>query len=275
MLGQTKKILVVVSAVLSVLVLFRVVTVSPTLVEKVVSWCTYPFILAQNKIVVPLQEAVQRRKTVEELTSLLQKNEQELEAVRAENIVLKATEAHIQQLAEMNSFAQRYATEHMVATQVILKQFSDENHFFIVDAGANRGIVKDMIAVYNNCLVGRVIEVYPWYAKVLLITDRMSKVPVLCVATQTQGIHEGENNVAHTKLEFVSHLQPLKQGDLIVSSGDGLVYPKGFALGTVGEFSLNSLGLNYIVSVIPALNVREINHCYLVAKGTEYRAIAP
>jgi len=272
MLGQTKKFFLVVSATLSLLVLFRVITISPVIVEKVVSWCTYPFILAQNSLVVPLQEAVKRRKTVEELTVALQQQQKELDTLRAENRALQATEAHVQQLAEMSSFVERYATDHMVAAQVILKQFSDEAHFFIVDAGTNRGITKDMIAVYNNCLVGRVVEVYPWYAKVVLITDRLSKVPVLCVKTKTQGIHEGENSLTQTKLEFVSHLQPLQQSDLIISSGDGLVYPKGFALGKIRDFSLNSLGLNYVVAIEPVLNMRDINYCYLVAKGAEYTA---
>ena len=35
-----------------------------------------------------------------------------------------------------------------------------------------------MIAVFKDCFLGRVVEVYPWYSKVLLITDPGCKVAV-------------------------------------------------------------------------------------------------
>jgi rod shape-determining protein MreC len=271
MLGQTKKILLVSSVTVSVLVLFRVITISPVIVDKLVSWCTYPFIVAQHSIVIPLQQMVTRRKTVEELTKLLEKSKQELEEIRAENIALQATKTHLEQTEEMAAYQHRYKTGHAVLAQVMLKHIAPEQHFCIVDAGRNRGIVEDMIAVYNNCLVGRVVEVHQRYAKVLLITDHMSKVPVICVSSKTQGIHTGANALAQTQLQFVSHLHPLHTGDLLISSGDGLVYPKGFALGKIKDLSLDSLGLNYIVSVEPLLNMRELHHCYLVEKGAEYK----
>ena len=271
-MGQSKKIVVLVSGTLSVLVLLRVVTVSPYLVDTVVSCCTYPFIVAQNWIVTPLQRATERRKTVEDLTFIVREYQQLLDEARVENIALKAAQTELNQTAEQTEFAQRYKTDRMVLTQVILKQFSQSGHFFLVDAGTNRGITVDMIAVYNNCLVGRVVEVHPWYSKVILITDCLSSVPVVCATTHTHGIHEGAHSLTHSKLEFVSHLQPLQQGDLIISSGDGLIYPKGFALGKVAEFSLNSLGLNYVVSVELLLNLQEVDHCYLVAKGAEYQS---
>lgn len=274
MVGQTKKLAVVISATLSMLVLARVITISPVLIDSVISCCTYPLVVAQRWVVTPLKNFSERRKSVEELSLMVQEYQLLVEELRAENIELKATQEHLQQTEAMRTFAQRYHTDRVVEAQVVLQQFSPAGHFFLVNAGHNRGVTVDMIAVYQNCLLGRVTEVYPWYAKVVLISDVASKVPAICTTTHTQGIHEGCNSLDGSQLSFVSHLQPLQVGDILVASGDGLIYPKGFALGTIGEFTLDSLGLNYIVNVRPMLDMHAMTHCYLIAKGAEYEPAA-
>lgn len=271
MMRQSKKLLLLFGAVASFLLLTRTVIIAPALVDALGCWLTYPLILIQNRIVEPWRSWQLRRKSVDELSAALKEHQERAELLLAENIALSGKLLHSEQIAELVSFGERYKTEQAVIGQVILKHVGNAGHFFLVDAGAKRGISVDMIAVYNNCLLGRVSEVHPTYCKVTLITDTLSKVPVICVATQVQGIHEGINSLTESRLEFVSHLQELKTGDLILSSGDGLIYPKGFAVGIVRDFKLDSLGLNYIVSVTPLIDFMAIHHCSLVQKGAEYQ----
>lgn len=270
MMQRSKTVILMVVMTLSVLVLTRVITISPGLVNVVASCYTYPLLIIQHKITEPIRQIVARWQTIEELRALVDYYRRESDKLRAENIELAAEKIYWQHVQELINFTHRYKTERKIGAQVILKQFSDEGHAFLLDVGSNRGVEMDMIAVYNNCLIGRVSEVYPWYCKVMLVTDHLSKVPVVCVSTDAHGIHEGLNNLTETGLSFVSHLQSLIPGDLVISSGDGLIYPKGFAVGKIRGFSLNDLGINYIVAIDPLLNLREINYCYLVAKGAEY-----
>lgn len=270
MMQQPKKLLLMLGGILSFLVLTRVIIITPMLVSACASWIAYPLILVQDSFVTPWHTRKLEKKSAQELCKAVTHYKQLSSQLLAENIALASMQLHNQQTQELASFGKRYKTEKAVISQVILKHIADEGHFFLVDAGSKKGITLDMIAVYNNCLIGRVSEVYPYYSKITLITDKLSKVPVVCAATRAQGIHEGCNMLKEGRLEFVSHLQEMRPGDLVLSSGDGLIYPKGFAVGTVRDFSLNALGLTYIVAIEPLVDFMEIAHCYLVQKGAEY-----
>jgi len=269
-MAQSKKFTFSCIALVSVLILTRIITISPTLLSSLTSLCTYPIVVWQHCVVRPIQQIVVGRKSHDELVGLVAAYQQQVSQLLAENIQQAATLAHMQHVDEMVSFVKRYKTDQTMVAQVMLKHISPEGHFFLIDAGARRGIVQDMIAVHKNCLIGRVTEVYPHYSKVMLITDRLSKVPIVCLATHTQGIHEGSNDITQSKLEFISHLNPLQKDDLVMSSGDGLIYPKGFGVGKIKDFSLNGLGLTYVVSVEPLVKMDDIEYVCLIQKGAEY-----
>ena len=150
-----------------------------------------------------------------------------------------------------------------------MKNISDKVNFFLVDVGSNRGAKQGMVAVYNNQLVGKVTEVYPLYSKVTLIIDRTCKVAAYCLVTKATGIHVGHNHDTRTKLDYVSRLTPTPQiGDLVISSGEGLVFPKGFALGCITEFTEEDLLYN--ISVRPLCDFHTLSDCYLLERGDEF-----
>lgn len=62
---------------------------------------------------------------------------------------------------------------------------------------------------------------------------------------------------------------PMQEGDLVLSSGEGLIFPRGFALGNVKHYQVN--GLLHDVIVEPLINLETINYCYVIQKGAEFR----
>jgi rod shape-determining protein MreC len=148
--------------------------------------------------------------------------------------------------------------------QVLARHFSSSNQFFLVDAGSSHGIKKDMVALYCNAIVGRVAEVYPWYCKVCLITDVDCKVAAVCLKKKASGIHEGINDESQSIMRYVSHLELVTIGDDVFSSGEGLVFPKGFALGKVVFADKGELF--YAITIRPSLDFQTLRYCTLVAK---------
>jgi cell shape-determining protein MreC len=110
-----------------------------------------------------------------------------------------------------------------------------------------------------------VTEVYPWYCKVCLITDSDCKVAALSHQTGATGIHEGTNDTLHTIMRYVSHLTTVHNEDDIFSSGEGLIFPKGFMLGKV--VCVHKGDLFYTVTVRAALDFKTLCYCTLIAKG--------
>jgi rod shape-determining protein MreC len=233
-------------------------------INKLVSYITFPILSLNSRVVGSIKEFNQERKTVQQLYVLIAQLNQERDNLEQQLIALQGQLRYVQDTHELHQFAQRYHCSQKNSAQIIARIFSESQHYFFVDAGSNKGIEPDMVAVYKNCLLGRVITVYPCYSKILLITDRSCKIAAICLQTNVQGIHEGTNNNATTQLSFVSRLDSLQIDDTVISSGEGLVFPRGFCLGKIKEFCAGDL--HYKVCVEPLIDFSVISYCYLIKK---------
>jgi rod shape-determining protein MreC len=230
------------------------------------SYIIYPFLKAQQMLISPVKNYFERKQTYEELRLLNTLLSQQNEELRAENIKYKSMQDVAHDIRELTDFARRYETQPHSLCQILLRQFSDTAHFFLIDAGSKKGIAKDMIAVWQNTIIGRVVEVYPYYSKVLLITDRNCKVACYCASTQAAGIHEGINKDTQTSVSYVNHLLPVREDDLLLSSGEGLIFPRGFALGKIEQ--CHNDGTKYDIIAKPLVDLHKIQYCYVIQKGT-------
>jgi len=238
---------------------------SAHMLENVAAYIMYPILIAQNKIVMPVKAYFEKKRSIQEFEDLVKKLQAERDELIADNIQMQAHISYVSQTADLAQFKQQYKMDDAILAQVLVKHFSDQSHYFLIDKGLNAGICQDMVAIHKNCLLGKVIEVYPHYSKVLLITDKLCKVAAHCPHTRASGIHQGSNEECATGLHFVSHLSDIEPEDLVLSSGDGLIFPKGFALGRIK--SCASQGLFYDVSVEPLLDMRKIDFCFIIQKG--------
>jgi rod shape-determining protein MreC len=243
----------------------RVFFFSPTAVESVSSCISYPMLLAQRTIITPLKQRADRQNNISALQKELGELLYECDTLRAQNIALSASLSFADQISEVREFTQRYEARQLQLTQILLKHISDDGHYLLVDGGANKDIEPDMVAVYKNCLLGKVVEVYDHFCKVQLISDPACKVAAYCINSGIQAIHQGTGRLEATELAHVSHLLKLQENDLIISSGEGLVFPHGFGLGMVESFEPS--GLYYKVKVRPLINIHAIDYCYLMHRS--------
>jgi rod shape-determining protein MreC len=102
----------------------------------------------------------------------------------------------------------------------------------LINAGRRDGIRDGWAAMDGIGLVGRIAGVGDKTARVLLLTDNNSRVPVVMQPSGQRAILSG-NNSAMPALEFVEDPSAISAGDLVVSSGDGGVFPAGLVVGKV------------------------------------------
>ena len=238
----------------------------PRMMSQIYSCITYPALIVHCHVIDPIKVWFYQRKTMQELRQKLEKIYKERNNLLAENIALRAAADYFKDVTELITFKAQYEIAYVRIAQILVRHLSNQAHFFLIDVGTVHGIQVDMVATYKNCLIGKVIEVYPWYSKVELITDARCKIAGYCTATNVQGIYEGINNEHQTTLAYVSHLDLVKKGDMIMSSGEGLIFPRGFALGRVTAISTN--GLYHTISAQPFVDLRHIKYCAIIAKGT-------
>jgi rod shape-determining protein MreC len=104
----------------------------------------------------------------------------------------------------------------------------------MVNAGRENGVARGQAAMTGEGLVGRIAEVGSRAARVLLITDFNSRVPVVVDGTRQRAILAGDNS-ARPSLRYVDAGGVIRIGDRIVTSGQGGVFPPGLPVGVVAS----------------------------------------
>lgn len=179
-------------------------------------------------------------------------------------IMMQTTHRQYESIKELVAFRQRYNPNNRLIATITTRNLSPDEHYYLVNKGASDGVHKDMIALYENHLVGRVIEVYNHYSKVKLITDQYSKVSAYEAQTNANGIVQGNNTINRCKLCYVSHLLNVNDFDVVVTSGQGGIFPEGFCLGKIINHSLKEKELYHFVEIEPFINLQTIESCFLV-----------
>ena len=102
----------------------------------------------------------------------------------------------------------------------------------LANAGQDKGVTEGNPVLSEHGLVGRVVGVSSHVSRILLLTDAESRTPVILVRTNGRAILSGDGGGA-PKLDFVRSSLALKEGDRVLTSGDGGVFPRGLPVGTV------------------------------------------
>jgi rod shape-determining protein MreC len=109
----------------------------------------------------------------------------------------------------------------------------------LLSVGPNSGIHKGEIAVDERGLVGRITEVGARTARVLLITDLNSRIPVTLETSRAHAILAGTNGNRPRLLYWPEGVVP-KEGERIVTSAEANAFPANLPVGTVHYTSSGS-----------------------------------
>lgn len=182
----------------------------------------------------------------------------------ARYVAQQATKSYATDIAPIIDFQKRFHTEHAHIAHVISRTLERNNQSLLINRGSLHGIKNNMIVLADNALVGKIINVYPWYARVQLITDPACKVAAHCAQTNAHGIAHGLGKNNKTMLEHVSHLDEIKVGDVVVSSGKGLIFPQGFALGKVAQ--VETKHVHHEVQLQPLCDFETLDYCVVLGR---------
>jgi rod shape-determining protein MreC len=130
----------------------------------------------------------------------------------------------------------------------------------MVNAGADQGAARGQAAIAEGGLIGRLTEVGSRAARVLLITDLNSRIPVVIPTSRTSAVLAGDNS-DRPQLAFASEPKAVKIGDRVVTSGDGGVFPPGLPVGVVAALDHGN------ARVEPYAELRTLDYVLLVDYG--------
>jgi len=102
-----------------------------------------------------------------------------------------------------------------------------------VSKGSSDGIRAGQIVMDDLGVIGQVTRTYPWTAEVTLITDKNHLVPVQIERNSLRTVISGTGRNGELELRFLSISTDIREGDLLITSGIGGVYPPGLPVGRV------------------------------------------
>jgi len=179
--------------------------------------------------------------TVHEQNKMLR---HEVEQLRVQNLRASEYAAENIRLRTLLNYKQAATYYDLVACRVIGREASDWTRMIIIDKGSSDGIQKNMAVVTERGLVGCVVEAGPVSSKVELILDPRAAVGTLVQRSRIAGIVGGDfDNPMRPLMRNIPRNVDVKEGDNIVTSGFGGVYPKGILVGRVQSVQKDSGGL--------------------------------
>lgn len=150
----------------------------------------------------------------------------EAEALRQENARLKAVLA----LTEGD-------TRPVATARLIGSTSSSTRRLAYISAGRNDGVRPGMPVSSPMGLVGRVLEAGASSSRVLLLTDSESMVPVRRATDNVVAFAEGRSD-GSLRLRLINlGINPIKHGDVFVTSGAGGLYRPGIAVAIAMEIT--------------------------------------
>jgi len=115
--------------------------------------------------------------------------------------------------------------------------------------------------------VGRIVGVYPEYAKVMLIVDRKSGADAMVQRTRVRGMLKGKGG-NRCSLEFVPKSADVQVGDLVLASGWWASIPKAWSLGRSPRPNKKNPGVFQEIEVTPGVDSIHLEEVLVVQVAT-------
>lgn len=208
----------------------------------------------------------------------------EVAAARANAVTMRALENENRRLKALLGIVDPQARP-VTAARLIGSTAASTRRFAVLSAGSAQGVRAGQPVRSAAGLIGRVIEAGPNTARVLLVTDPENVVPVRRARDGLPAFIEGKSDGRIAIRLINMGANPLKLGDVLVTSGSGGLYPPGIPVavvtllqrdGALGHLASDPADADYVVvlpvyqaAAVAALNASQQSAGPVPASGAE------
>ena len=204
--------------------------------------------------------------------SNVKKENEELTAKNAELenklIEYERMEDENTRLREMFDYSQTNANYDYLGCNIIGYSGGNISNGYIIDKGTKDGVEKDMVVITPAGLVGKVTKASSSFAIVQTILNENIAVAAMVESTdETTGILQGITDSKNKNLTELSNIpieSAIKEGDKILTSGLGEMYPKEIRIGEVISVEVDNVGIMKRAVVKPYVDFNKLEELFVV-----------
>lgn len=138
----------------------------------------------------------------------------------------------------------------------------------VIDAGSLDGVTKNDPVIGFQGLVGRVSNAYATTSEVDVIFNISSNVSVMNSRTRVAGIMRGDGK-GRLYVDYYDRLDDVHVGDVFITSGFGMMFPKGIKIGKVSEIVRDNTGLFQKVFIEQSEDFYKLEHVFVVKNNSK------
>lgn len=201
------------------------------------------------------------------------------QALKAENEQLRQTNLNVSEISAENvrlramlDYKKGAPQFDFVVAAVVARDPGTWTSTIIINRGLEHGISKDMPVVTPQGLVGNVVQAYNSTAKVQIILDPRSAVGALVQRSESRvaAIVEGNGaNPLAPRMVNLSRDADIINGDKIITSGFGGIYPKGIVIGEAVDVVNEEGGLLKYAILKPAVDFGKLEEVMIINRSRE------
>jgi rod shape-determining protein MreC len=189
--------------------------------------------------------------------------QQQIAQMRLEEAAFAEDAIQGHRLQALLDFQQHYVAK-TVAAQVIGTSGSDLSRMLTLDKGTDYGLKPDMAVITPDGIVGKLRDVFPHTAELLLLNDTSAGAGVVLQTTRIRAVVRG-TPTGKLQIGNLTADSRIKTGETVLTSGGDLVYPRGLNVGTIESIAVDPDHQPYTAIVIkPSANLFQLEEVLVI-----------
>jgi len=153
--------------------------------------------------------------------------------------------------------------------EIIAREWGGWIRSLTVNRGRGDNVPRLTAVISPNGLIGRVVDVRVGVSIVQVLTDPTSTVGAHVLRTRTPGIVEGDPR-GTLRFKFMARDgASIQNGDVLVTAGQGGLFPRGIPIGTVRSIDNRGAALFHYADLTPAVDFARIDDVLLVTGDSQ------
>ena len=232
--GPAAEVTLTLLVLLAIVLLFTDATWSKTNpVRQAIATTLYPFqraVLFPRDMLTMANEWANAAALIKSENEALQRQRINLAQVSTNAALLSAENTQLRRLLGVLETAVDRPT---VVVEVLYEPVNAFTRRIVFNKGSREGIAQGMPVIDESGVVGQITRVTPMSSEAAMLTDEIVSIPVQVLRNGLRLIAFGSSSPGKVEVRYFSSDADIREGDQLVTSGVGGVFPAGLAVGRI------------------------------------------